>query len=240
MNCGKKFTPTSGSTGKYCSLNCVYSYRRGRPWMFKQNHTSWNTGTGKVTYCLECGEPFIRKDCANRPGIKKASGRKYCSKECQIRSQKWKINIGLGNLGKKRTLEQINKMRLAHVGRTNIQVKNMLSNKKPNKTELLLNKILKINFPGEWRFVGNGKVVIDRKNPDFININGKNLLIELFGSGWHKVAEVNSRCQFFLKHGYRTLVIWDYELRRKTQENNIIKTIKNFMEDNNYVGGIDF
>ena len=94
-------------------------------------------------------------------------------------------------------------------------LRKMLSCRKPNNDEAYLFSILEKNFPHEWNFVGDGKVIIEGKNPDFININGKKQIIELFGKRWHEESEIQPRMEIFAKYGYKTLILWDYELKNE-------------------------
>ena len=103
-------------------------------------------------------------------------------------------------------------------------VKNsMLKNgtSKPNKKELFLSDMLS----GDWKFVGNGEVLLGGKSPDFVNINGQKKIIELFGDYWHsekktgrgRIEEENLRKSHFAKYGYQTLIIWESELKSPEQ-----------------------
>lgn len=83
---------------------------------------------------------------------------------------------------------------------------------RPNKKETALFEIMESVQPGEWRYVGDGALIIDGKNPDFVNVNGKKLLIELFGDYWHKGQRPSDRAKIFKPFGFRTLVIWEREL----------------------------
>jgi len=85
-------------------------------------------------------------------------------------------------------------------------------NKKPNKAEMRLLNILNRYFPDEWDYVGNGKLLIDGKCPDFTNINGRKQLIELFGDYWHTLENPQDRINIFQKYGYITLIIYEREL----------------------------
>lgn len=92
--------------------------------------------------------------------------------------------------------------------------------RKPNKSELRLDDILKRNFGGEWKYVGDGEVWINGKNPDFININGKKKIIELFSVYWHKErARTNDdeldRKTHYKKYGFDCLIIWQEELKNE-------------------------
>lgn len=84
---------------------------------------------------------------------------------------------------------------------------------KPNKSELFLQSILDNNFPGEWKYVGDGQLIIGGKCPDYTNINGKKELLDLFGTYWHKPEEIEPRKQHFGKYGYKLTIIWDSELK---------------------------
>lgn len=90
----------------------------------------------------------------------------------------------------------------------------------PNKAEKYLDKYLQRILSDEYNFVGDGQFVLGGRCPDFLNINGKKKLIELFGDYWHsertgkikKEAE-NERVDYFKKFGYSTLIIWESELQ---------------------------
>lgn len=85
--------------------------------------------------------------------------------------------------------------------------------RKPNRVEIFLDNILQENFPNEWEYVGNGKLIINGLIPDFANINGKKQLIELFGDYWHKDDNPEDRINKFAELGYTCLVIWESELK---------------------------
>jgi transposase-like protein len=98
---------------------------------------------------------------------------------------------------------------------------------RPNKSEEKLATLLDNNFPGEWRYVGNGEVIIGGKCPDFINVNGKKKLIELFGAPWHDIFDVARRVEHFKQFGFDTLIIWTEELKDESRlKSKIIKFCK--------------
>lgn len=84
---------------------------------------------------------------------------------------------------------------------------------KPNKPETSLLDILNELFPNEWKYVGDGQVIINGKCPDFINVNGQKKIIELFGDYWHRGQDPKDRADIFAPFGYKTLVIWQSELK---------------------------
>ena len=97
----------------------------------------------------------------------------------------------------------------------------------PNKKELWLEDFLNYLYPGEWKFVGDGQLIIAGKCPDFVNVNGKNQLIELYGDYWHKDKDPEERIKIFIPFGYRTLVIWERELKNEVA---LTKRIRRFVE----------
>lgn len=92
----------------------------------------------------------------------------------------------------------------------------------PNYLEKKLDGILRDILPNEYKYVGDGQFILDRKCPDFLNINGKKKLIELFGEHWHKKGTENERIEYFKKRGYETLVIWAKDLQTETSKQRIL------------------
>jgi hypothetical protein len=96
---------------------------------------------------------------------------------------------------------------------------------RPNKKEWLLLGVLNRLFPDCFEYVGDGSFWISGKNPDFKRVDGKKQLIELNGDYWHKGENTRIRARHFAKYGYRTLFIWERELKR----NNIVKLEKKLL-----------
>ena len=86
------------------------------------------------------------------------------------------------------------------------------SNKQPNKSELALLELLDESFPGIWEYVGNRKVWIGGRNPDFI-CRTRKAVIELFGVHWHDPVNFPKRptCEELMAHfesyGYKFFAI---------------------------------
>lgn len=85
---------------------------------------------------------------------------------------------------------------------------------RPNKSETTLLKLLNKLFPNEYKYTGDFSFMINGKNPDFVNINGQKKIIELFGDYWHKGQDPQDRIDIFTPFGYKTLVIWENELKK--------------------------
>ncbi len=101
--------------------------------------------------------------------------------------------------------------------------------KKPNnKEKILIELINKNKLP--YEYVGDGKLIIGSKNPDFINKKEKKI-IELFGNYWHTKRvrtyeeTEEGRIKFFKKYNFDTLIIWEKELENI---NLVLEKIKTF------------
>jgi len=54
-------------------------------------------------------------------------------------------------------------------------------NIKPNKPENKVLNALNKYYPTQWKYTGDGSLIIDGLNPDFVNVNGHKYIIEVFG-----------------------------------------------------------
>jgi len=98
---------------------------------------------------------------------------------------------------------------------------------KPNFCETRLNELLGSDF----EYVGDGQVSMEGFVPDFINCNGKKIVVEFNGCYWHacekcgygdvvlpngmtgnKIRERDAKkIETYKKYGYKTYVIWEHE-----------------------------
>lgn len=99
-----------------------------------------------------------------------------------------------------------------------------VQHRRPNNFEYKFIEIIrKNNLP--FNYVGNGELWINGKNPDFVHNNEK-ILIELLGDFWHTKEEVNERIEHFKKSGFRTVTIWEHEIK-KLDDNKISEILIN-------------
>lgn len=98
----------------------------------------------------------------------------------------------------------------------------------PNKVELTLSGILSSICPNEYKYTGDGQVVIAGLIPDFTNCNGQKKVIELFGNYWHSVEFISKngspyhrseigRKEKYAEFGYDCLVIWEKEIKQNPE-----------------------
>jgi hypothetical protein len=102
--------------------------------------------------------------------------------------------------------------------------------RKPNQDELYVDAILQLDFPNEWKYVGDGKFWIEGKNPDFVNVNGKKIVIEyngfraidrtgkIFG---HTEEKDQAKTYHYAKYGFKTINLYRKDL------NNLEEILKN-------------
>ena len=94
--------------------------------------------------------------------------------------------------------------------------------KRPTKPERKLMEILNKYFPNEFAYNGDFSqgVMLGGLIPDFINVNGRKIVIEVFGDYWHKERKNIpwyqtewGRKAIYSQLGYKCIVIWEHELK---------------------------
>ena len=123
--------------------------------------------------------------------------------------QKFIAAMNRPEVKKKHSLKQIENWNSPEYVQKQMAARNVSQNNREKELEAILHSIL----PNEYKFVGDGKVIIAGKCPDFININGQKKIIELFGDYWHKDDNPEDRMHIFKPFGFDTLVIWEHELK---------------------------
>ena len=160
------------------------------------------------------------------------------------KSVEWKRKASLSKLGNRNPMknpEYARKMARTKAGKPNPKMKEFwrlnkdaqitrmmvgAAKRRPNKLEQkLIGLIQENNLP--FKYVGNWQFVLGGKCPDFLNINGRKQLIELFGNYWHtlKAREtVEQRIDHFRQFGFDTLIIWQDELANESEVASRIRT----------------
>lgn len=105
--------------------------------------------------------------------------------------------------------------------------------KKPTKPELRAGELIEKACPQQYKYTGDGTLVINYLSPDFANINGKKKVIEIFGDYWHGKGAKRwhqtelGRIMAYNSLGFDCLILWASELKSKP-EAEIIAKIQNF------------
>jgi G:T-mismatch repair DNA endonuclease (very short patch repair protein) len=92
---------------------------------------------------------------------------------------------------------------------------------KPNKAERILENVLIENHM-DFKYNGDGRLGIALAGlvPDFVNVNGRKQVIELFGEYWHRLENIKwhqteiGRVGAYKSIGWDCLVIWENELKK--------------------------
>lgn len=94
---------------------------------------------------------------------------------------------------------------------------------KLNRPESVLGIYLERNFPGEWAYNGQCQAgfVIGGKVPDFVNINGKKSVVDMFGNFYHSKEEEVSRVEYFRKFGFSCVIVWESQVYIKEELDRI-------------------
>jgi G:T-mismatch repair DNA endonuclease (very short patch repair protein) len=94
---------------------------------------------------------------------------------------------------------------------------------RPNKFEQNCQKALELEWPGKFKYVGDGSVLINFKSPDFINEEDK-VIVLCHGIYWHLIKDgyennienkkliENKDSEPFEKVGYKVIVLWEDEI----------------------------
>jgi very-short-patch-repair endonuclease len=138
--------------------------------------------------------------------------------------------------GKQRSIEHCNKLKATKREQFKDPefCKRMLANitrhasaVRPNKPEQKILDLLNKNYPNEWEYVGNFGLVLGGLIPDFVNINGEKLLIEVYGDYWHRNSNEQDRINHFKQFGFSTLIIWEHDINKHITD--VEKAISDFL-----------
>lgn len=110
----------------------------------------------------------------------KMRGRTF-SKETLEKMKKAKLGKAFFK-GKHHSEETKQKLREKRMKQSEVELsQKRLQNSKMSKLEITFQEIVnKHNLP--YKYVGNGQIMIEAKCPDFVNINGKKIAIEVFST----------------------------------------------------------
>lgn len=97
--------------------------------------------------------------------------------------------------------------------------------KRPTKLERDLQEILdRYRLP--YKYVGDGYTWIAGRCPDFLNVNGEKIVIEVFSRWWHdpilnkkvepRYTEENT-LMHYANYGFKCVIIWEDELKNEAE-----------------------
>lgn len=207
IDCGKELS-TNPNAKRCRDCHNIWAKNPENNGMYRKH--PWNY-KGKKKYCLDCGKEisFYAERC------------RLCEHKNRPNSKSWRDKVGKAS--KQRWQDPEYKDRVVRNTMKSMQLK-------PNIPETKLNNILNKLVPNQYKYVGDGKVILGGFCPDFINCNGHKKIIECFGDYWHNLSNWKKRdkrkLKFYKSLGYSTLIIWEHELKN---EKELIKKLKAFI-----------
>lgn len=100
-------------------------------------------------------------------------------------------------------------------------LKKIMRRRIPSYPEQLFSDLCK-----EFKYVGDGSLMIDGKNPDFVDSTGTKL-IEIWGEHWHRNQDPQDRIDFFKIRGYDCLIVKPFELKELDKLREKVKEFEN-------------
>jgi len=175
-----------------------------RPYLSGPNNPNFTDGrTARKNFCIDCLKKGIKTEIS------------WNAKKCPTHAKKGKkcpkINKTLKKLWQNKKFREKQIKAFMKAGQAI-----------PNKSEKQLNKLLQRLLPNEYKINVKGTVMtLGTKIPDFVNVNGQKKVIEMNGDYWHskkrtgrtKKQEEQQRINYFKKLGYKTLIVWEHELK---------------------------
>jgi len=230
----KGYTPWNKRINKDEFLRHYNKNPIGKPFLI--GHIPWNKGTS--TKCI-IGEKISKtlKNKYNQGLLIHGMLGKYHSEKSKQKMSVSAIKRGNNHPNWIQTEEQKNKISLKLTGRklSKEHIRNSLKKRIMSSLEIKFENIInKLQLP--YKFVGNGDFFIERKNPDFININGEKIAVEVYYTkhklnfGQTKNKTINEwkdgRSKIFNKYGWELIFFNEIEVN----EDNILKIMgdKNF------------
>lgn len=95
-------------------------------------------------------------------------------------------------------------------------MRKILCSRRPTDIEqIIMDVIEKYNLP--YKYTGNGTFKVGEKYPDFVNVNGEKIAIDVFGERWHNPEEIPERKAIFAEYGWKLIIIWGHEIKELSE-----------------------
>ena len=237
--CEKAFEAYSSSHRKFCSSKCHDESRKRRikrtcKYCGKEFETKLGEfERGNAIFCSQkCQYEWLHERRGNMHPLWKDKIKRICQ-QCGKKFEVFPSRIKYG-YGKFCSHKCSGKWQMENANR----IKKMrMGNIKPTKPERIFQEICNRNNLS-FRYVGDGELWIgkDKKlNPDFVECNGKKIVIEIFGRYWHSPllnrnlredAGLEYRRKHYKRFKWKPVFIWDTDLLRKDGEQFVLNELK--------------
>lgn len=185
--CGKPFLATQSNIkhgwGNFCSMECKGNWQREN--IFGKRHHQYSQ---IERTCEICGQKFFIKP--SRLGYKHQG--RYCSLKC---------------MGEARRKQKIQQWQDPEYREETIKKSLKGLFKRPTTLEKQFIKLIE-QYHLPYKYTGNGSFLIGFKNPDFVNINGAKICIEVANHYHHQGNWANERIAHFSKYGWECLIFF--------------------------------
>ncbi len=216
--CGVSFEVHKSKGQVFCSLKCrqrwMHENRRGK------QHPSWRGGETEKN-CIICGQAFFVKQGRDTSAL-------YCSPKCHGKATRVRMSQNNPML-REDVREQVGKtlkhqwqnseFRETHIGGS---LKGIT--KRPTSLEKQLISIIeREGLP--YKYTGDGSFLIGWKNPDFVNVNGAKVCIEVANHFHHPDPWAEKRKAHFAKYGWQCYIFFPKD-RDALDEQEVLATLR--------------
>ena len=163
------------------------------------------------------GNPFY-----NKHHSKKSRKKMSEAKKGRKASEETKRKISEGLKGNKNSFGY--KMSREHI-------RKILRRRPMSGLEIRVNDVIK-KHSLPYKFVGNGKFFIERKNPDFVNTNGEKIVVEVYCRkqkenvrGLDVETWKENRSKLFAKYGWQIVFIEDWQTNKEETILGLLKGV---------------
>ena len=195
--CGKEFSEYAAhikiGDGIFCSMECKASWQHEN--IVGPKHPQW---TRIERTCEICGKTFFIKP--SHLGYK-CQGR-YCSLKC---------------MGEARRIQKLKQWQDPEYREETIKRSLKGLFKRPTSLEKQFIKLTD-EYQLPYKYTGDGSFLIGFKNPDFVNVNGAKVCIEVAEPYFHKPSYAKKRTQHFAKYGWKCYVFFSQNGKLNKEE----------------------
>lgn len=209
--CDKLFRPYIYSIkkgfGKFCSLQCYWQSLRGREGYWKGKKRSPETIKKMLASprCVKARERKLERVRHSRFKKGHIPWSKGLTKE---------TNETIARLAEQNSVN--NKLK-GYAPTREAQIKGFKARfRRPTRPEKRFIAFCRqYNLP--FKYIGKGDVWIGKRNPDFIDCNGRKVVVEILGNYWHKPEDAFSMKKDYAQYGFECITIWENETKDESR-----------------------